>query len=317
MPLLARAVHTVLGGPIGAAFTGLSALFALGFWLLLWAPPLVETLSVRTLVIASALILATPGSFFFFDGMTESLVALLLLALVVLWRQERFPAVVPVLALATAAKQVFVPIAVALFGLRALAWRPRRPAVFALQALGAVAGFVLFGLYSWYAFGDFLMSTHYSTEAFRKQISLFNLVNLTHYARALPTFEGMVAFSSVVFLLATGLRLFGSVEQVRSLPERLRVTRSRDGLEIVLWTLASAYTAFCVLGNAMSEPPYPPFQSFLRFQTINTPLVLLLAASLGRFSNGQLAAFGIPLAWVGLYWQIDMTVRYWAWIWIS
>jgi hypothetical protein len=183
--------------------------------------------------------------------------------------------------------------------------------------LVASSGFLLFGLYSLIAFGNFFMSTDYMVETFHKQVEITSLINLPNYARALSSREGSIAFASMFFLLATGLRLFGTAAKIRELPERLRKPQSLDGTEIAIWWLALSYTSFCVLGNAISDQAFPAFFSFLRFQTANVPIFLLIAIQLMRLPSWKLGILGFPLVWVSLYWQQQFTVAYWAWIWVS
>ena len=140
---------------------------------------------------------------------------------------------------------------------------------------------------------------------------------MPHYASTLPRGEGIVALASMIFLVTVGVRLAGGGDGIRAIRERLRDTRSRDGLEILLWSLALAYTAFCVVGSAHAEEPFRPFLSFLRYQSVNAPLLLLIAISLARFTPWKLAVVAVPLVWVSIYWQMQMTVAYWAWYWVS
>ena len=59
------------------------------------------------------------------------------------------------------------------------------------------------------------------------------------------------------------------------------------------------------------------FTNFLRYQTTNAAHFLLAAYVLRQVRTRALCMTLLPLAAVGLYWQNELTVRYWNWWWVA
>jgi len=315
-PLLAKCLLWITGWKVTFIFSVLSVLFTLAFWLVLWSPRIVSFFGIKVVTTASIFILTWPGAFFWFAGMTEPLVGFFMVMLLYLWIRQSFNGIVVLLCYATSVKQVFVPVTIALFTIEILRSHPK-PSIIISKALMALTGFVGFGVYCWIHFGNFFMPAKYQIAGFKKGISLFSLIDLSHYAKFIWTTGGITAFTSMFFLLITALRISKSWNSWKEIPDFFRLPQRDLSIELVLWWLALACTTFFVLGNAYASRPYLPFMSLMRFQTVNIPFILLLALQFRKMDWWQIFPILIPISWVFLYWQNIFTLRYWFWKWVS
>lgn len=312
-PLLAKPIYWLTGWTPTFIFSLLSALLTLCFWILFWSKPMVSEVGVKTLVVGSALIMCWPGAFYWFAGMTEPLVSLILVALIVLWLSNRFNAIVVLLAYATAVKQVFTAVVLALFSLEYLRHKPALPKLL-LKALLAFSGFLGFGLFTLYTFGNFFLSSDTCFEIFEKEISIIGMFNLSHYARHILSLGGATFCFSIVFLLVVFIQLTEYWPDRYALKSFFTPTSKSIPFKLVLWWTALACTSFYGIGEAYGEPP---FMSMFRFQTTNIPLFLLIACQTRHISWWKTLLLLLPLLWTGLFWQEKLTVKYWFWQWVA
>ena len=96
-PLVARFFLALFGCKVTLIFSLLSVLFTLAFWLLLWSPVMIGVLGKKVTEISSVIILCWPGAYYWFAGMTEPLVGLIMLLIIYLWFSQRFNWIVAVL----------------------------------------------------------------------------------------------------------------------------------------------------------------------------------------------------------------------------
>ncbi len=304
-PLIARGAQALTGLPMTAVFSLLSALFTLAFWQLLWSATLRELLGTKGLLIASLFILAWPGSYYWFAGMTEPLVGLLLIGIVIFYRKNRWSWVAASLALATSIKQVFLALALACSIVDWLEHKNQKLAVLG-RFLLSCSGFIAFEIYGRIQLGHFFASGKAGIDWFDKQVSLFSIVDLNNYAADFWSYENQIAFFSMLFLL--GVLTGSGSSWIKSIR-----TGSIDAIGF-LWWLALAYTTFIIVGNGVGRLP---FSSLMRFQTVNIPIVLLIAWSLRSTPTWRLVALFTPVLYIMLYWRNQFTVGYWSWNWIS
>lgn len=313
-PLLAKALCGLTGARPTLVFSALSVVFTLSFWLILWAPGMTGHFGKKTILIVSLMLLCWPGSFIWFAGMTEPLVALLLVLMLYLWVIGKPSWVFPVLGFATFTKQPFAPVALVVWLLDRVAHGRR--ILFGLGLLVvSLSGFIAFGLYSLFCFGDFFASSNMAQKEFLIAVDLFSLIDLPNYARHLTSFNGVVGAGTMLFLLALGLRLFDLKPAGIMLRAFLFREPAAVSTDFFLWSVALAYTAFVILGSAYNHTM--PFMSLLRYQSVDIPLFFLAAGLMRTVSGWKLAMVMFPLAWIGLYWQNVMTVNYWLWQWVT
>jgi hypothetical protein len=81
-----------------------------------------------------------------------------------------------------------------------------------------------------------------------------------------------------------------------------------------LWWLALAYTTFIIAGNGVGRLP---FSSLLRLQTVNIPIILLIAWKLRTMPTWRLIMLFTPIVYIMFYWRNHFIIRYWNWHWIS
>lgn len=313
-PLLAKTLCALTGAKPTLIFSLLSLFFTMAFWLVLWLPGMTAHFGKKPVLIVSLLILCWPGAFIWFAGMTEPLVGLLLVLILYLWGTRRPLWIFSVLAFATATKQPFVPVALVIVLFDRLAHGRK-----ALSSMGlllvSVSGFIAFGLYSLFYFGDFFASSNMAAKEFHIIVNPISLIDLPHYARHLKTFNGVVAAGSMLFLLAMGLRL-ANIGQAGPYVRAFFFRQSAAvSTETLLWAVALAYTTFSVLGAAYNYTM--PFMSMLRYQSVNIPLFFLAASLLRPVAGWKLAVMLVPMAWIGLFWQNLFTVNYWMWKWVT
>jgi hypothetical protein len=312
-PLIAKVIYKVTGWELKTIFSLLSALFTLSFWLVFWSPKMVSVFGKKVLTTASLMILCWPGAFYWFAGMTEPLVAFLLIVTLYLWIGGNFNAIVALLCYATSVKQVFIPVAIAVIILETIRSHPSPPAII-IKGLIALGGYIGFGLYCMYCFGDFFTSSNMCIEIYKKKISLLNLIDFPHYARNLGDLGGITAFFSMYFLLFVGLKLGRRCESVGSFFSYFKERQKEIPVELALWWISLAYTSFCVLGDAYGTKD---FMSIFRFQTANILIFLLLAFQFRETPCWKIICLFMPLSWVSLYWQNQFTVMYWLRKWIA
>ncbi len=311
-PLIAKAIHGVVGGNPYVIFSVLSALFTLGFWLLLWSPTMATVVGKKSLAWTSVLILSWPGGFYWFAGMTEPLVGLLILFSIHLLFCQKLNGVVAVLAYGTSVKQIFIPLVIAIFSWEWLRAKPKS-VFFFLKIPVALAGFLAFGIYSWIHFNNFWASSDFTIQNYKKTISVLSWFDFNNYATYFWTRGGLITFSSLLFLLIIAVRAADRLPARKEWFSALKKTHSLPP-EFLLWWLAFASTTFYVLGDAYTTHP---FASIFRFQTTNIPLFLLLAWQFKNLRWWQGAVILFPLAWCFLFWQRQYTVQYWMWQWIA
>jgi hypothetical protein len=305
-PLLAKAIFLASGARVTLIFSLLSASLTLAFWLLLWTRGSREIFGARAVAVASVLVLCWPGSFYWFAGMTEPLVALLLLAVLLAWFRRHPTAMAGALGYATSVKQVFLPAALAMLALDLVQNRPRF-APFAARTALALAGFLAFGIYSRAAFGSFTAPSDLVLRTFHIEFSLLGIFDVPNYLRHLGDPSGLATGASMAILALLALRLPRHWRAWRASPETPRALP----VGFVLWWLALAYTTSLVAGKAYASDP---FASMLRYQTANVPLFLLVAQEL---SQRRLALLLAPVALLLLAWQQRLAVLYWSWSWIG
>jgi hypothetical protein len=304
-PLIARGVQALTQLPMTAVFSLLSALFTMTFWLLLWSTPLRALLGIKSLLIASLFILCWPGSYYWFAGMTEPLVGLFLIGIIILYQKDRWNSLAGLLAVATSVKQVFLALTLACSIVDLIKHKDNKRAVLG-RFLLSCTGFIAFEIYGRVQFGHFFTSAKMGIAWFNKQVSLFSIIDLTNYASNFWHYENQIAFFSMLFLLivltGSGLNWIkpiynGSIDTI-----------------CFLWWLALAYTTFVIAGNGVGRLP---FSSLLRFQTVNIPIILLIAWKLRTIPTWRLIMLFTPIVYIMFYWKNDFVIRYWNWHWIS
>ncbi len=312
-PAIAKFIYMGTGLKVSLIFSTLSVLFTFLFWAFLWLPTMVHHFGLKTITLTSVIIVCWPGAFYWFAGMTEPLVALLLVMTVFCWVTNRFNWIVAMLAFASSVKQVFIPIAISLFTLEIVKSHPHPLKTF-LKAFISISGFLAFGLYCWIHFGNFFTSSNMCIVEFKKNISLSNLINISHYARNFWKINGAVAFASMFFLFVTGINFIDRIKSLNQLKGMFKTPIREIPDDISLWWMALAYTSFSVLGDAFG---LWPFMSMLRFQTVNIPLLLLIGLQLRNTHWMKIICLIFPLIWMFIFWQIVWTSRYWNWGWLA
>jgi len=312
-PLLAKCIHWLTGWKVTFIFSLLSALCTLAFWLILWSRRMLSFLGSKVVATSSIIILSLPCAFFWFAGMTEPLVGLLLVILLYLWLNKSFNAIVAVLCYATSVKQVFIPVAIALFTLEILRSHPK-PLAITIKGLVSLTGFICFGLYCWIYFDNFFIFSDLSIESYQKKLSLFSLIDLSYYAKFIWKPGGMTAFSSMFLLLIFALRLCKSRPNWKRFLDFFKQPQKELSIDLVLWWMALAYTSICILGDAYARIP---FLSIMRFQTVNIPIILLFSFLFREMAWWKIFCVLLPLSWVFLFWQNIFTVQYWLWKWVA
>jgi hypothetical protein len=315
-PLLAKGIYWITGWKATYIFSLLSALCTLIFWLFLWSPRFVNFFGSKILIIASIFILSWPGAFFWFAGMTEPLVGLLMITIIYLWINNSFNGIVAVLSYATSVKQVFVPVMIAVFTLEILRSHPK-PTMLLIKSFFALTGFIAFGVYCWIYFGNFFMSSEQTMFFYKQTISLFALIDLKHYANSISTIGGITAFASMFFLLIVALKYFDRWNGWSHVLKFFSQPQKDLPIQLVLWWIALACTTFFVIGDAYSWYPHPHYMSMMRFQTVNVPLILLLAFMFRGMPLWQTIVLLLPVSYIFLFWQQNFTVQYWLWKWIA
>jgi hypothetical protein len=304
-PLIARGVQALTNWQMTAVFSLLSFLFTMTFWLLLWSAPLRDLLGTKSLVIGSIFILCWPGSYYWFAGMTEPLIGLALIGMIILFHKDKWNGLAGLLALATSVKQVFLALALACSIVDLIKHKNDKLAVLG-RFLLSCAGFIAFEIYGWLQFGELFASAKMGTVWFDKDVSFFSIVNLSNYASNFWRYENQVAFFSMLFLLIVSME--SGTSWIKSICDR-----SVDA-SFFLWWLALAYTTFVIVGNGAGQNS---FASLLRFQTVNIPIILLIAWKLRTIPTWRLIALSTPIVYIMLYWNNEFIVRYWNWRWVS
>lgn len=312
-PLAAGLVQRVTGLPTTLVFSILSLAFTFTFWVLLWSPPITDTLGIKAITVSSLLIIAWPGSYYFFAGMTEPLVCLLLLLSLMLWLRNKSIHSGVVLALGTAVKQLFVPVALAYFGLNLLKNR-KRPLKHSLIFLLSLTGFFCFGIYGYLYFGNFFISSDTCLAMFEKKLNILSVIDIRHYARHFWKINGITAFAGMALLVGMVPSVLTNRPGSPGLPALLKKTQDTLPVNLVLWWVALAMTSFFILGDAYGETPY---MSMLRFQTTNIPLFLLVGYQMRHHAWSTLLFLLLPLVALFLIWQQSFTILYWGWRWIA
>ncbi len=312
-PLIAKLVHLKTEWKVSFIFSILSAVFTLGFWLFLWNPRMLSIFEAKALLVTSLLIICWPGGFYWFAGMTEPLIGLLVMILLYLWFSQRFNGIIAVLAFATSVKQLFIPVTFAMVSLEILKSHPKSIS-FYLKSLVALSGFIGFGLYSWIYFDNFFMSSDLVLSIYEKKINLFSLVDFNHYARYIRSPGGFIAAGSMCFLLVVAFKLTKNFKSWQELSNFFIQPQKELSVEFVLWWLALACTIFFVLGDSYTQYP---FAAFMRYQTTNIPIFLLFAFQVRKMSWWKIGLWLIPLASIGLFYQNKFTINYWFWEWVS
>ncbi|MBI9082512.1 MAG: hypothetical protein JEZ11_02870 [Desulfobacterales bacterium] len=312
-PLIAKGIHLMTGWRVTLVFSLLSAVFSLAFWVLLWSPVARKVFGNKVVGITSIMVICWPGAYFWFAGMTEPMVAFLLLSLILLWFRGHFGAATAILGLGTGVKSVFMAVAIAVASMEAIAKRP--PWIhLAVKAGLATTGFTLYGTYCWYHFGNFFMPTDMAADVYGKKVSLLAIFDIIHYAKHIWQFNGMAAFAAMFFLLLAALRYIPPAIQEMGTYRFFGGPWQNLSLPLALWWTALAYSAFCMAGDAYARFP---FMSMLRYQTVNIPLFLLIAMQLRAYPWWKLILLMAPVSGLFLFWQNIFTVRYWAWQWVS
>lgn len=312
-PLMAGLVQRVTGLSTTFVFSILSLFFTLTFWVLLWSPAVTGILGRKPVAIASILLIVWPGSYYFFSGMTEPLVSLLLLACLTLWFQNRPISSAAVLALGSGVKQLFVPVALAIYGLNLLKERPN-PVRPTLLFLLSISGFLCFGLYGALYYDNFFASSDTCLRMFGKSLSLLSLVDIGHYARCFWKINGITAFAGMALLVGMIPFVFKAFPDRAAVVAFFKNTRETLPVPLSLWWVALAMTAFFTLGDAHGVSPY---MSMLRFQTTNIPFFLLVGTQLRHHPWPTLCFMLVPLGSLFLVWQRSFTILYWGWRWIA
>ena len=312
-PLLARLLYLATGWRVTFILSLLSLIFTALFWLLLWSSPFVTRLGVKVLGLASVLMVLWPGSFFWFAGMSEAPIGFLLVLCLYLWFKDQHGWLWVVLGVATFTKQVFVPLALAFWMLEILRHRPQ-PVIALGKLLLALSGYLAFGSYSYFKFGNFFLPSQLHITTYGKQLTLFSLVDFNHYAQFILTVEGFVAFASMQLLLIESLRIPHFWSNWRQMiirrPEPVAMRE-----EMVLWWLALAATSFYIFGCAYTRDN--PFGSMVRYQAVNLPFFLLLACRFRPVSWWKTALVWLPVGYIWFYWLWRFIVLYWAGHWVS
>ncbi len=311
LPLLARGVHAATGWSFQAALVAVGLACTLGFWMALWSSSARDVLGRDAVAATSALVLAWPGTYVWLAGMTEPLVALLSLLVIVWWAQGHFGRAAALLAFASATKQLFTVMALALAFLRWIRSRPH-PARLALELLVSTSGLLAFCAYCAHAFGDPLVWVHMMQRNFGK-MRPWVVVDVRHYVRHAETLNGGFALGGVVLLLVAAGFLVPALRR-----ERLGILSpgplSPAGVEVLLWTLAASTTAFFV---AVDSRAGSSFFSTFRYQTANVPLFLLAGRGLVRLPprSRLLLVAALFALWVPL--GAKLTAAYWGWRWVA
>jgi hypothetical protein len=310
LPLLARGLHALTGWTYPLTLAALGAACTLAFWLVLWSRSSRTAFGSPTVAATAALVLLWPGSFFWFAGMTEPLVALLSLVIIVWWVEERYWCVAMLLAFSTAVKQVFTVVAVALAGLRWVRSRPHALRV-ALELIVACSGIVAFCAYCAHAFGDPLAWLHMGMRIFggRTPHQPFDIGRFLRFA---TTTDGSVALGSVALVAAAAALLLPTVRR-EGLGVLTKGPLSPPGVDLLLWTLAASTTALFLAADAIVGT----IASMPRYQTVNIPLLLLCGRALTRvpplWRYLLLVVLFIATFWLG----VRFTGAYWRWEWVA
>lgn len=311
-PILAKGVALATKLPIPATLTLLSAVATLGFWLLLWSPRMRSELGSKTLAIASVLVLTWPGAFFWFAGMTEPWVAFLMLAVIAAWISNRRAAALVLCGLATSFKQVFALVGGILVLWRWLKERARSMAVFRWLAASG-SGLLAYAFYCAVFHGSPLAFAQAGYPIYGRVMTLRALFDLPNFARHAGTLNGGTAIA--VYGLAIAAAAVWLVRQKGKSTWRA-LAEGEIPLSVFLWTVGGACMALYISFDAYGFPPFR-FTNFLRYQTTNVAHFLLAAHVLRQVRTRVLCLGLIPLAAVGLYWQNELTVRYWNWWWVA
>jgi hypothetical protein len=313
-PAIAKGVAWLTGWSIYGVFSGLSALFTLCFWLLLWTPKMILIFGRSGLFAVSSLIICWPGAFFWFSGMIEPLVGLLSLVILQLWLTKRLNWLVIVIGYATSVKQVFVPLALGVIILDLVRNHTAIWKVF-LRALIALSGFMAFGFYSWLSFGNFFASNDYMVKLAGYQLSILNLFNLKLYVSNIGTKEGFIAIASLIFLFIEYLRISKECNGWRHLFLIWR-RPATPSVDFILWWSAFVCTAFFIIGSA--DTAFGNFIGMLRYQTTNIFLFLLFACHFRKIKRWCVTILTLtPLLVTLVYLQRKYVVQYWLGQWVS
>ena len=312
-PLLVRLLSNAMRQPIPPILSLVSAIGTLAFWLLLWSSPIMRrTLGLKSLTIVSILILIWPGAFFWFAGMTEPLIALLTLAVIVAWISDRSTAALVLCGLGTSIKQVFAPIGLILVSIRWLRKRPGPIRTLSWLAL-SWSGLLAYSIYCWIVHGDFIAYAHAARPIYGRVITLRAFIDIPNFFQYAQTMNGGSAIANYGLVIVTAA--IWLVHQ-RGKGTWREMAGGEIPLSFFLWTVGGACMALYISFDAYGFSPYR-FTNFLRYQTTNVAH-FLLAAYLLRQARTRILCLGLlPLAAVGLYWQNELTVRYWNWWWVS
>ena len=311
-PILAKGVALATRLPVPATLTLLSAVATLGFWLLLWSPRLRSALGSKTVAIASILVLAWPGAFFWFAGMTEPWVAFLMLAVLAAWLSNRRAAALVLCGLAASFKQVFALVGCMLVLLRWLKERERPMAVF-LWLIASWSGLLAYAFYCAVFHGSPVAFAQAGYPIYGRVMTLRALFDLPNFARHAWTLNGGTAIA--VYGLAIAAAAVWLVRQRGRIAWR-EMAEGEIPLSVLLWTVGGACMALYIAFDAYGFSPFR-FTNFLRYQTTNVAHFLLAAYVLRQVRTRALCMTLLPLAAVGLYWQNELTVRYWNWWWVA
>jgi hypothetical protein len=140
------------------------------------------------------------------------------------------------------------------------------------------------------------------------------LIDFSHYAKTVWSLGGATIFFSMFLLLAVFLKFFKRWPHRRSFADFFKTPQPELPMEMVLWWLALACSAFYIVGGAYGNFP---FNSMFRYQTTNIPLFMLAALQMKGMSWWKIILLLFPVLWVFMFWQEIYTVKYWLWQWIA
>jgi len=192
-PMVARGVGTVLRW-----FFGLDMRWGMLItsWLALWLALMLlyrlvaNRFDNRTALLSVIALLLFPSSFYFLTAFPYSLYLLLALMVFTLLDSERYLACVIPAGLLAATYPSGIVIGLPLLWVLIARWkvlssRKRLELVGAIAAVGA--GLLLYGLYYWYRFGDFLLYVHFQSKPYYAHQAAFPLVTIVKSLMELPT----------------------------------------------------------------------------------------------------------------------------------
>lgn len=301
-PLIAAPIKHALGIESYLTFSILSFIFTFLFWLSLWSKKLESSLKKEAKLVVSICVLLWPGSFFYFAGMTEPLVALICLWLFYFWNQKTRYAGFILMGFATMVKQVFLPLQIVQIALyiKRNGFKKTIPAQFII----GISGYLLFGFYCLYHFKDFFYSTTVLYNNFGHGLNPLNSINMNLFAKSFSNKEVIFAFICLqVILIYIGM-------VVKTYFTKRKWSYSSLYLGLCAW----AYLAVHITTSATNTRM--PWTSILRYQTANIFFFIILGQLLSKRTRWVYLAL-LPLMWLAFELQRTYLADYWRYVWVS